>query len=216
MNQQLLTGAQQTNLFTSLTVPLIGVPTLMRLIPEEAPIVTQIIEIQQYSTWFILLCGLSIIGFLLTALYFSLIAQVVKRTENGHIPFTTFLRHVTSTWANLLLVGLGFLLAGLIIFIPLAVISVLLSLISPQLIFVVILSGMMFIFWLAIFLGFTPHGLTLHQRTLPQALVESFRLVRLNYVSTITLLMAITVISTLMNQLMLLPTMVPGSPYPAF
>ncbi len=203
MNQQFLEAAQQTNLFTSLTIPFIGVPTLMRLIPEETPIVTQSIEIQNYGTWLALFLGLTIVGFLLTALYFSLIAQTIRQSDNGRVPLTKFLQHVTLTWGHLLLVGVGFLIASIIIFIPLLAISALLSLINPQLIIVVVLSGMMFIFWLAIFLGFTPHGLTLNQRTLSQALVESFQLVRLNYVSTITLLLVLTAISTLMNQLML-------------
>jgi hypothetical protein len=202
VNQQLLTVAQQTNLFTSLTVPLIGVPTLMRLAPEAAPLSSTVIEIQSFGAWFLLFMGLSLGGFLLTAVYFNLIAQAIQPTENGRMPLPNLIRHILRTWGYLLLIGIGMLLVSLIILFPLMIIGTLLSFISPQLVFVVLFSGMMFIFWLAIFLGFTPHGLTLNKRTLPQALLESIQLVRLNYVSAITLLLVIIGISMVMDQLM--------------
>ena len=202
MNQQLLTTAQQTNLFANLTIPFIGVPTLMRLIPPQTPIVTQTIEIQNFGVWFGLLMAISIVGFLLTAFYFTLIAQAVKRPSNGRPPLKTFIRHVLSTWVYLIMVGMGVLLASLIIFFPLMILSTLLSLITPQLVILVLISGMMFIFWLAVFLGFTPHGLTLNNRPLTKAVWESVQLVRLNYISTITLLLAIAGITMVMDQLM--------------
>ena len=202
INEQLLAAAQQTNLFTSLTIPFIGIPTLMRLPPEATPLATQTTEVQSFGIWFALFIGFNIMGFLLTSFYFSLIAQAVKSSENGRQSPQRFVRRIMFTWGQLLLLALGLLLISIVIFFPLIIISTLLSLISPQLVFIILFSGMMLIFWLALFLGFTPHGLTLHDRTLRQAVLESVHLVRLNYTSAVTLLLVISGISLVMDELM--------------
>jgi hypothetical protein len=202
MNSELLTAAQQTNLFTNLTIPFLGVPALMRLAAAETPVTPVIIEVPSLGMWFLWILALSVAGILLTALYFSLVARAVKQ-ENGRLSSKQFIKHVLRTWGQLILMGLGLVLATLIIFFPLTLIGYILSLINAQLFFVVLLIGAMLLFWLAVLLGFAPHGLTLNGRSLPQAIIESVQLVRLNYISTMILLLAITGISTLMDNLLL-------------
>jgi hypothetical protein len=203
LNRELINAAQQTNLFTTLTVPLFGVPTLMKLVPEDAPLSPQVVEVQSFATWFWLFLVFNLVGILLTALYFSLVAQAVKQRRYGRMAFGHFVRQVMRTWGQLVILGLVLLLAALFIFLPLLLVGGFLSLLNGRIFFLVVLIGMMLIFWIAIFLGFTPHGLTLNGRTLPQALFESVQLVRLNYVSTMILLLAITGISTVMDRLLL-------------
>ena len=201
MNDQLITAAQQTNLFTSLTIPFLGVPALMRLAPAETPLSPSIIEVQSLALWFFLFLGLSIAGILLTAFYFTLVARAVKQDQK-QLALRQFLQRVLRTWGQLTLIGLGLLIAALIIFFPLLLIGYLLSLISGQLFFLVLLIGTMLLFWIAVFCGFAPHGLTLNGRSLFQAVTESVQLVRINYISTMLLLLAITSISTLMDYLL--------------
>jgi hypothetical protein len=201
MNEQLIAAAQQTNLFTSLTVPFLGVPALMRLTPSETPLSPSIIEVQSLGMWFLLFLGLTVIGVLLTALYFSLVARAVKR-GSSRLSLKQFIRRVLRTWGQLTVIGLGLAVAALIIFFPLMIIGYILSLISAQLFFLVLLIGMMLLFWIAVFCGFAPHGLTLNGRSLFQAINESVQLVRLNYISTMLLLLAISGISTLMDYLL--------------
>jgi hypothetical protein len=201
MNEQLLTATQQTNLFTSLTIPFLGVPALMRLVPAETPLLSATIQVPSLGLWFLSFLGLSIIGVLLTSIYFSLVARAVKQ-GNGRFSKIQFLKRVLRTWGQLILIGLGLMLAAILIFFPLMIIGYILSLISAQLFFVALLIGMMLLFWIAVFLGFAPHGLTLNGRPLFQAIIESVHLVRLNYISAMILLMAITGISTLMDYLL--------------
>ena len=201
MNDQLITAAQQTNLFTSLTIPFLGVPALMRLAPAETPLSPFIIEVQSLGMWFLLFLGLSVTGVLLTALYFSLVARAVKQGKSRLSP-GQFMRRVLRTWGQLTVIGLGLVIMALIIFFPLLIIGYILSLISAQLFILVLLIGTMLLFWIAVFCGFAPHGLTLNGRSLFQAVTESVQLVRINYISTMILLLAITGISTLMDYLL--------------
>lgn len=203
LNTELINAAQQTNLFTTLTVPLLGVPTLMRLVPEDTPLSPQVFEIQSFATWFWLFLLFNIVGVFLTALYFSLVAQAVKQRTYGHITFGRFIQQLLKTWGQFILLGIVLLLAALFIFLPLLLVGGVLSLLNGRIFFLIVLIGMMLVFWIAVFLGFTPHGLTLNGRTLPQALFESVQLVRLNYVSTMILLLAITGIGTVMDRLLL-------------
>lgn len=202
MSDQFLTAAQQTNLFSSLTIPFLGVPALMRLTPAETPLAPSVIQIRSIGMWVLLFLGLTIVGVLLTALYFSLVARAVKQNKN-HTTSRIFARQVIRIWGQLIIIGLGLVLAAMIIFFPLMIIGYVLSLISAQFFTIMMLIGMMLLFWLAVFCGFVPHGLTLNGRSLLQALTESIQLVRLNYISTMLLLLAITGISTIMDQLLL-------------
>ena len=202
MGDQLLMAAQQTNLFTSLTIPFLGVPALMRLTPDETPVMPSTIQVQSFGMWFLLFLGLSIIGVLLTAVYFSLVARAVRQSD-GRKSGKQFIKHILRTWGQLIVIGLGLLAAAVVIFFPLMIIGSILSLLNAQLFILVILIGMMLLFWIAVFCGFAPHGLTLNGRSLFQALTESVQLVRLNYISTMILLLAITGIRTVMDQLLL-------------
>jgi hypothetical protein len=198
---QMLATAQQTNLFTSLTIPFLGVPALMRLTPDKTPLAPSVIEVPSLGSWFLLFFGLTIVGVFLTALYFSLVARAVKQGSR-RLSVAQFIRRVFRTWMQLLLIGLGLLVMALFIFFPLTIVAYVLGLVNAQLFLIVLLIGMMLLFWLALFIGFAPHGLTLNGRSLPQAIIESVHIVQLNYRSTMLLLLAIVGISTLMDQLL--------------
>ena len=81
---QLTTVAPQTNLFTTLSVQLLGVPALMvGLAPETTPINSQIIEVESWSSWFGLFMVFSAVGLLVTAVFYTLIAFAVSRQTPG-------------------------------------------------------------------------------------------------------------------------------------
>jgi hypothetical protein len=68
--QQLLEIGPLTNLFTVLSVPLIGVPALLTgLTPETTPVPTTALQIENGVEWVALIFFLGLAGLLLTAVY---------------------------------------------------------------------------------------------------------------------------------------------------
>jgi hypothetical protein len=202
LNEMMLAMVQQSNLFARLTVPMIGVPALMRLIPEKTPLSPPVVEVQSYGMWLLLVVGLSVLGVLLTAVYFNLVAQaIVEQTER--VSTRQLVQRMVRTWGQLLAVGVALVICTLIIMMPVSLVSGIVVLFSPGLAYFSILMGAMLVMWLALFIGFTPHGLMLNGRSLSQALLESVRLVQFNFTPTVLLMLGILIITSAMDQLML-------------
>lgn len=206
----LLEMAPRTNLFTSLSIPAIGVPAfVVGMMPEKTPLATSRVELENIWVWALLLITLSLAGLMLSTLYFGLIARAVREQgleADEQIPtdLRQFALRVGWNWLQMLVVFM-FLFAGMVIFfIPLMIISSLLSLVSGGLGMVVLFAGPMVGLWVLFYLSFVPHGLILNERSLMRAVVESFQLVRANLMPGLGLLLLVAGINRGMDWLLLL------------
>ena len=176
----LLDAAPLTNLFSSLSVPFLGVPALMMwIMPEKTPLSPPVWELNSGWLWAGLFFLLSMVGLLLTAVYYGLIVRAMREPAGGR----SFLVTAALSWLKLLGLGLLFLTAMFIIYMPLLVVGVILALFSPALASLVILAGPVLAVWLVIYFFFAPQGMFWHGRPLLAALWESVQLVRRYFLS---------------------------------
>lgn len=204
-NAQLLALAPRTNLFTSLSVPLVGVPALMvGATPEKTPLSPPIVDLYNAWLWIGLFLVLTLAGVLLTAVYFTLIARTVRRQTGAVATGAALLGQVGRLWLQFLALGVLLVVMGFVLYLPLLPVAALLSLVSAVLAALVLLMGPVLLLWIVIYLFFAPHGLALHGRSLYQAALESVQLVRGQFLSTLGLLLAVFIIRNLLAMLLLL------------
>ncbi len=203
-------AAGRLNHFTYLSVSGMGVPALMTgLTPEKTPIQPEIIVRDGLGAWFGYLVLFTLAGLLLTAIYYSLIAYALRRTAASAMgqaaPFTPigFARRTGRTWLRLVGLAALFLFLVMLIVFPVTILAGFLSLLSQAIGTVFILGGLMLVIWVMMFLSYTPQGMALNPRSLPQALVESVRLFRANLPTSLSLLFVVVLIRRLLEALLL-------------
>lgn len=203
---QILTIAPRTNLFTSLSVPLVGIPVLMvGMTPESTPLPTPITELTDPVVWLGLFLLFSLTGILLTSLYFVFIAQAV-RLENKQKPFSIGQLAGRFAQTGLKLIGLGilFVILGITLYIPLLLMSVVAALFSQFLATMILFAGPVLLLWSFIFITFTPQGLALYGLPLYKALLFSTQLVRTFFGQVLLLLLAILLTRNVLGSLLIL------------
>lgn len=202
---QILAMAPRTNLFSSLSVPLIGVPALMaQLAPEKTPLTPQVVELTSSLAALGILVGLTVVGLLLTAVYLNLIAYVVLRQDPTiTVSYRQWGQRVLVVWARLLLIATAFVTLVVLVFFPLSIISLIVAFLSPMASIILLFLGQMLFVWLVIMLVFLPQGLTLNGRNLLRSAVESFQLVRLNLLSTMIFLGSMFLIHNMLKNILL-------------
>ncbi|MBK8935985.1 MAG: hypothetical protein KA362_06770 [Chloroflexi bacterium] len=207
LNSQLLAMAPRTNLFTSLSVPLLGIPALMvGATPEKTPLPTQIVELHSVATWMGLFLLFSLMGLLLTAVYYTFIAQSLQRAgvDNAPLSGPALMRRVATVWLSLIGLSVVVVIMGLVLYIPLLPISLVLGFISTVLAALALFLGPVIMMWVVIYLFFVPYGLAWHGRSLFQTAVESLQLVRLHIIPTLGLLLALLIIRNLLSMVLLI------------
>jgi hypothetical protein len=203
---QLLELAPRTNLFTSLSVPFIGIPVFMiGATPENTPLPAQVTEIANPLVWLGLFLLFLVIGVLITAVYYTLIAQTIRK-QDAHptLSATKLIKQVASTWLKLLAMGIVIAIFSIIIFVPLMPIAFLVALVSQLLATVVLLIGPILILWLLIFTFFVPHDLSLFGHPLHISVLTSIQTVRLYFSSMLGLLIVILVVRNFLGSLLIL------------
>lgn len=197
--------APQTNLFTTLTVQLVGVPALMvGFAPEKTPLASQVIDIDNWSTWFGLFATFTVIGLLLTAVYYTLIASAVKNQSFAEDQLSPgqWGKRVMSSWLRLMGLLLLFLLMLMILYIPLILIGTILYLINSTLGSISLLLGPFLAIWIIIYLSLAPQGIVLNGRPLLRAVIESVRLVQANLPSVLLLLLTVFFTGAILDWLL--------------
>ncbi len=93
---QIVDLASQINLFTSISIPLIGIPALMSgATPDHTPLSPALMEVESVFIWLLLFVGLSLIGLLLTTTYLGLISYTLTDQNNEvHFPFGQFVKFI--------------------------------------------------------------------------------------------------------------------------
>lgn len=204
MLTQWSTLAAHTNLFTSLSVPLVGVPTLLvGLTPERTPLQPDVLQLNSFVTWLGLFVLFSLVGLLLTAVYLTLIAQATASGEQAASVPQIFLR-IGHVWGYLFALGIAAFIALVILYIPLSLVTFLVSLLSPVLGVVVMFAGLVVIMWVVLIGYFVPQGLALHGRSPIRAFIESAQLLRAHAQTAMGMILAVIFLSRIMNQLLFL------------
>jgi hypothetical protein len=200
----LLELAPRTNLFTSLSVPLLGVPALMvGTTPEKTPLTPSVLELDSVASWFGLFILFSLMGVFLTAVYYSLTANAI-RTQESRWTASEFLQRTSRVWLQIIGMGIVLFIVGLMVYTPLLIVGAIVSLLSPGLASIVLLMGPLVIIWLVIYLSFSPHGLIWNGRNLWRAMVESMQLVRHHMMPAMTFLILILLIGQALDWALLM------------
>lgn len=197
---QMLGLAPQINLFTSLSLPLIGIPALMSgAVPESTPVSPAVIQIQSPGIWLLLFLSLTGFGLLLTTIYLNLIGKTIREERGAGMGIGPFARHVAVSAGRLL--GLVFISLALLflVMLPLLPLALLLGLVGiGALSLAVIFAGFALV---VIYLSMAVPGILLNGRPVRSAIAESIRLVHTNILQTLGLLVLILIIGNGMNQL---------------
>ena len=199
--EQFYSILDQTNLFTMLSVPVLGIPILMGggslekvpLIPNEvmlAPI-GRIIQ----TGFFLLIFGLLLSGF-----YYALIAQALAEDRSWNTFFFKLPKHI----GRMIILGfLVYLLLLLIIF-PLIFGASIVGLINLSIASLFIIGGSVFVMWAIIFSSFSAQAMLLEHLSPLAALKRSFQFVKANLNRTLPLLLVVLFANSLLNSLWLL------------
>lgn len=200
----LLELAPRTNLFTNLSIPLLGVPALMvGTTPEKTPLPPTIIELESVWVWLLLLATFSVIGVMLTAVYYNLTANAI-RAEESRLEIGALLQHAIRVWLQIIGLGISLFVVALFVYTPLILVGAVVSILSQGLASIILLMGPVVLIWLMIYLSFSPHGLVLNGRSLWRAMLESLQIVRHFMLPTLNLLLLILLIGQALDWALLL------------
>ncbi|GMQ78425.1 MAG: hypothetical protein BMS9Abin02_0935 [Anaerolineae bacterium] len=201
--EEILAMAPRINLFTYLSVPVVGVPALMGgTIPENTPIKPISFELIDFQSWLLILIALTLLGFGLTTIYLSLISRVLKSEEGYEFPGILDFTGLTLL-AIFRLVGLAvaFVITLFLLTLPLLPIAFIMGLINSALMFGVLLFAFLIV---AAYLSLAVPGIIYNNRPIFKAIMESIRLVYGNMLPTINILLVVILIINGTNLLWLL------------
>ena len=200
-NEMLPILATRTNLFTSLSIPFIGVPVMLAgMTPENTPLTTTVVEMADPGLVLAYWLGLSFVGVLLTAVFLTLIAQTIQAEDqltNRQLGHRTW-----QVWWRLLAGLMAYLMILLIIYILLVIIATAAALISPVLSLFVLLIGPFMGAWILISCYYTPHGLALYGRPLIRAIQGSLALMKKSTLPAVGLILVIILTNTFLDPLL--------------
>ena len=208
MSEQILALAPQTNLVTALSVPFLGVPGLMAglVAPTATPLNPAVFGLESAVTAFTTFLLLSVAGLLLAALYYGLIARTLRDAPGPGVgPFVApFVGSQLPLYALRLFVLAGaLLLAAIALYVPLVLVATIVALILPGLGSLLLMFGMVMIFWLFFYLSFSVQGIILAERSVFWALQASVRLVRAYLLPALTLFLLTFGLRTLLTWIWL-------------
>ena len=194
--EQFVLLTTRTNLFASLSIPMIGVPTFMSgITPEITPIKTAVFEVNSIAVVVLAIILLSVIGLFITAVYYNLIAHALRRKMGDDMPIPALLTRIGRSWLLLLMVGILLAIALIILYIPMILLATGLAAINPVLGGAAVVFAPVVLFSIALQFIFVPHGLILHGRPLAVAMVESSFILRKHWMEAITLFFTIVLIN---------------------
>ena len=195
----------RTNLFAALSIPMIGVPTFMSgITPELMPVETAVFELNSIVAVILSVILLSVIGLFITAVYYNLIAYVLRRNMGDDMPIPDLIARMGRSWLLLLMMGVFLAIALFILYIPMILLATGLAAINPVLGGAAAVFAPVVLFSIVLQFIFVPHGLILHGRPLAVAMVESSLILRKHWMEAIILFFTIVLINYLMSSIMLL------------
>ncbi len=187
------------NLFSALSTFPIGVPSLMATtMPAASPLGTaKMIALSNPVTILLTWLGLTVVGLGLAGLYHVSLSRAAAPAAPGGRDLTLWPRVLT-------MAGVTYLGIGAITLVSLVAASVV-ALVTPFLGTGVAFLGFTVLFWLCVYLIFTPHGLVRYRLGLRRAMRESIRIVRGSFFATVAFLTTIVLVSWLTDLVWQLP-----------
>ena len=187
------------NLLTAIASLPAGVPSLMvGAMPAITPLgQPQILEIGDLSSVVVVWALMTVFGLGLGAFYHRWLAQqAAPKTE------------VTTGWVVWIRMVLLFLMVYIVGFLGIFIMVVLASTVGlfvPFIGTILLLFVLSMLFWAAVYMTFTTHGIVLYGFRVVKAMVESVRVVRWNLISTVGFLFLCFFITWLSMQVWVLP-----------
>jgi hypothetical protein len=189
VQESLITLGERFNLFSTLATFPIGLPSLMAsTLPAESPLgEPAVVAMTDPAAIAGIWLSLTILGLGVAALYHGAVSSAAAPDAPSTAGWIVWLRVlVMAGLAYLALAGVGFtsLLAA-------SIVSLIVPFLGPGVAFL----GFTLLFWVAVYLAFTPHGLVRYGLGLVRAMRESVELVRRNLMATVGLLALLLAIS---------------------
>lgn len=199
-----LEAAPRTNLFTVLSVPLVGVPTLMAtLSPESLPVQPAAGEVSSWGVWVLLFAGLMALGLLLTAVYYMMITAVVSQPP-GRIDWRYWARKWAPATRRLFGLALLFIGVSLLIYLPISFVGAVAFLIAAPLGTLILLMAPLVLVWVVIYLSMAPQIIFLEEQPALRAARGSLGFVQHNLLPVLLLLLLILLAGTVVDWLLVL------------
>jgi hypothetical protein len=190
----------QYNLFSWLSVGLVGVPVVnagidstLKLVTGGLPLVWQITELDGYVLLMFLFTG---IGLLISALFWALLSGYVRGDQ---FRIARWLKDSLTVWKRLVLLFFLMVAAVLLAILPMSMLIMTLGVFSPALASLVPALAMAVGLWVVFMCVFTPHGIALHRMSLGRAVNTSILIVRANFSPTAGLIAVMVALSIGMN-----------------
>jgi len=199
VQDSLQTAAEGFNLLSLLSTVPVGLPSLMAgRMPVQAPwSPVGGSQLDRPEAVMVLWLGLTALGLTLGALYQLSLARALSPGVTLSPPWRAAARVILFA----LLLFLGFALAGGVLLLAVGMATLLLPLIGAGVLFL----GFSLLFWVGIYLSFTPHGIVRYNLGVIRAMLESFALVRWNMLSTVGFFVLALGITWLANLVWSLP-----------
>lgn len=196
---QIIEMASEINVLTSLSVPVIGVPALMGgIAPEQTPLPVQVYELDSTLGLLALQVGLTLVGLILAAFYLSLISLAIQDDDDRPGSLAAFVMTALRSAVRLFGLGLIFLVALIVVWVPLLPVAFVAGLLAGVLAMYVMLGGVLLV---VTYLSMSVPGIVLKGRPLLLSVWESVRLVRGNALQTVSLLLVVMLVGGGTNQL---------------
>jgi hypothetical protein len=191
--------AERANLFTSLHLPVVGVPSLIAgILPQSSPVNNLIFPIDNPFLAFFFTLLFTGIGFVLTAVFLHVIAGIIRQ-EPFHL--LTYLRRFVVSTGHFVGLAMLFVIALLIIGMVMLPVLLIASAIHATIAGIIIFLTLMFSMWVAIYLGFSIHDIYLNETPFWSAMFRSFLFVRYYLIPATGMFISIYTINYLMTIL---------------
>lgn len=191
--------AERFNLLTALSSLPAGVPSLMAGVrPANTPLVTlEGVDLGEPGLILMSWVALTVVGLAIGALYHRWLARAAA--PDAELPSAFW------AWGRMLLLALvlyvGLLILAGVAFLVASIAAFILPLLGVGVSFV----AFSLLFWLLVYLVFTPHGIIRYRFGVIRSMVESALVVRWNFLPTVGFLGAAVLISWLTNMVWSLP-----------
>ncbi len=203
----LMEAAGRINHFRYLSVLLLGLPTLMAgPIPDKTPITPAVIDGGGSGAWLGLLVLFTLVGLLLTAIFYNLIAYALRRSAMTPMPPfgpARFAARTLYTWLRLIALLALLLVLILVVTVPIALLAGFLTLLSQTIGVLVMFGAVVLVLWLVMFLSYTPQGMLLNPRPFFSVVADSVRLFQSNLPTALGLLAVVVVVRQLLSAILL-------------
>jgi hypothetical protein len=192
---ELVQAFEGINLLSALAPGMIGIPSYAAALGVRDPL--RSVPVESWSAAFGIVLGAGLFGLLLGSLYYAILAQAVR--EGGLSPFRLSQETVRG-WLRVLQYVLLLFGLALLIGVPVGMLTVAATLVSPALGGLVLWSATLALLWLGIYLNFAPNAIFVSRVGPLAAVRNSVAVVRLSFWATLGFVGLMTLVLLGMGQ----------------